>query len=117
MRTWLPGAARNELLAPNARGRLPTWSPPSAGNQVDVIHGRRGRESHPVRSLDPEQVEAPGDHALRRETQPQPERLGGVAEHAAVVVEAMEVVGESDRVRRQELRAAAIGGFAHRHGK
>ena len=38
----------------------------------------------------------------------EPERLRGVAEHAALVVEAMEVVGEPDRIRREQLRAAPL---------
>ena len=44
----------------------------------------------------------------------QAERLGGIAEHAALVVEAVVVVGQPDRVRRQQLRPAPLGCLAHR---
>ena len=33
---------------------------------------------------------------------------GGVAEHAALVVEAVEVVGDADRVIRERVRAAPL---------
>ena len=44
----------------------------------------------------------------------EPERLGRVAEHTALVVEAVEVVRQPDRVRRKQLGAAACDRLPHR---
>src|SRR5689334_12151461 len=64
---------------------------------------------HPLGSLDRDQVERLRDHVLRRPTEAEPERLRLAAlEHAVVVVEAVEVVGELDRVGREGVRAAPL---------
>src|SRR5689334_12594161 len=65
--------------------------------------------SHPVRCLDADEVEGPRDHRLRRAAEAEPERLLLALEHAMLVVEAVEVVCDADRVRRDALRAAAVG--------
>src|SRR5690242_18417119 len=50
---------------------------------------------HPLRRLDPDEVERPCDHALRRPAEREPERLLVALEHAVLVVEAVEVVGDA----------------------
>src|SRR5437899_10515501 len=67
--------------------------------------------SHPFRCLDSDEVEAAGDHRLRRATETEPERLLLALEHAMLVVEAVEVVREADRVRRHSLRASLDEGI------
>ena len=62
--------------------------------------------SHPLRCLDPDEVEAARDHGSRRTAEAEPERLLLALEHAVLVVEAMEVVGDADRVGGNALRAA-----------
>src|SRR5262249_8792588 len=62
--------------------------------------------SHPVRCLDSDEVEAARDHGLRRPAEAEPERLLLALEHAMLVVEAVEVVGDPDRVGGNTLRAA-----------
>src|SRR5579885_59482 len=81
---------------------------------ADPRAGATARSSHAFRRLDPDEAEAAGDHRLRRAAEAEPERLRLVAEDAALVVEAVEVVGEADRVRRQELRTAPRRRLAHR---
>ena len=49
------------------------------------------------------------DHRLGRATQREPEGFLIRADHAALVVEAVEVVGDLDRVDRDRVRAAALG--------
>src|SRR5690348_17769075 len=56
--------------------------------------------SHPVRCLDSDEVETGCDHPLRRHAEAQPEGLLLALEHAMLVVEAVEVVGDADRIRR-----------------
>src|SRR5579884_1558003 len=89
-----------------------------SGRAVDIgadpRAGATARSSHAFRRLDPDEAEAAGDHRLRRAAEAEPERLRLVAEDAALVVEAVEVVGEADRVRRQELRTAPRRRLAHR---
>src|SRR4051812_3933417 len=63
---------------------------------------------HSLRRLDPDQVEGAGDHALRGPAQREAKRLLVALEHAMLVVEAVEVVRDADRVRRQPLRAALL---------
>src|SRR5207248_4778196 len=70
-------------------------------------------ELHGLRRFDSDKVERAGDHELRLEDQPEAEGLLWYVEHAALVVETVEVVGEADRVRRQQLRAAPLGRFAN----
>src|SRR5947209_915507 len=67
---------------------------------------------HPVRCLDSDELEAACDHRLRRAAEPEAERLLVALEHAMLVVEAVEVVRQTDRIRRDALRAAALGRLA-----
>src|SRR4029079_9202950 len=80
---------------------------------------RRGRAStsHALRGLDAEQVEADGDHRLRGRAERQAEALCLRLEHAVVVVEAVEVVRDADRVRREGVRAAALRRLPHDAGQ
>ena len=67
------------------------------------------RTLHPVGRFDPHQVERAGDHRLRRRGQAEPEGLGLALEDAVLVVEAVEIVRQADRVRREGVWAAALG--------
>src|SRR6185503_14965843 len=62
--------------------------------------------SHPFRCLDADEVEAARNDRLRRATEAEPERLLLALEHAVLVVEAVEVVGDPDRVGGNSLRPA-----------
>src|SRR2546430_11519035 len=68
------------------------------------------RSLHALRRVHSDEVEAARDHELRRAAQAEPERLLLALEHAVLVVEAVEVVGDADRVRRDRLRPALRGG-------
>src|SRR5205823_6295271 len=68
---------------------------------------------HPVGRLDADQVERARDHASCRAHEAEAEGLRLLAEHAVAVVEAVEVVGEPDRVVGDPLRAAPGRGLAH----
>ena len=56
----------------------------------------------------PIEVEAARDHELRRAAEREAERLLLALEHAMLVVEAVEVVGDADRVGRDRLRPALL---------
>src|SRR5437764_14948358 len=62
--------------------------------------------SHPFRCLDPDEIEAARDHGPGRAAEPQPECLLHALEHAVLVVEAVEVVGDPNGIRRDSLGAA-----------
>src|SRR4051812_12764012 len=59
--------------------------------------------SHPFRCLDPDEVEAARDHGLGGAAESEPESLLLALEHSVLVVEAVEVVGDADRVSRDPL--------------
>src|SRR3954447_12050507 len=63
--------------------------------------------SHPFRCLDPDEVETARDHGLGRTAEAEPERFLLALEHAVLVVEAVKVVGDTDRIDRPGLRAAS----------
>ena len=63
-----------------------------------------------LRCVDPDEVEAARDHGLRRAAEREPEASLLALEHAMLVVEAVEVVGDADRVRGMRLRPALRGG-------
>ena len=63
---------------------------------------------HSLGSLDSDKVQAARDHGLCRATQREPERLLVGSEHLHFVVEAVEVVGDLDRVGRDPLRPALL---------
>src|SRR5581483_5108141 len=69
---------------------------------------RASYELHPLRRLHRDEVEAAGDHALRRPAEGEPERLLLALQHPMMVVEAVELVGDPDRVRRDRVRAAPL---------
>src|SRR5947199_2513066 len=69
--------------------------------------------SHPLRCLDSDEVEAARDHPLRRAAEAEPEGLLLALEHAMIVVEAMKVVGDADRVHGHALRPALRDGVRH----
>src|SRR5437870_1176533 len=62
--------------------------------------------SHPVRCLDADKVEAARDDRLRGAAEGEAEALLLALEDAMLVVEAVEVVGDADRVRGDPLRPA-----------
>src|SRR5690242_9882446 len=62
--------------------------------------------SHPFRRLDADEIETGCDHPLRRHAETEPERLLLALEHAMLVVEAVEIVGDADRMGRDRLRPA-----------
>src|SRR5262249_29382882 len=64
-------------------------------------YARARRILHPLGRRDADKIEAAGDHDLRRTDEREPERALLALEHAVLVVEAMEVVGDPDRVGRQ----------------
>src|SRR6266540_1542168 len=64
--------------------------------------------SHSFRRLYSDQVEAPGDDRLRGPAEAEAEGLRVAVEHAVLGVEAVEVVGDPDRVVRDRMRAAAL---------
>src|SRR5439155_6780618 len=65
---------------------------------------------HPLGRLDADEIERSRDHRLGRPAQAEAEALRRAAlEHPVLVVEAVEVVRELDRVRGQRVRTAARG--------
>ena len=66
------------------------------------------RSLHALGRVDPDEVETARDHGLRRAAEREPERLLLALEHAVLVVEAVEVVGDADRVLRDPLRPALL---------
>src|SRR5215471_5105805 len=61
---------------------------------------------HPLRRLDSDEIETARHDELGRTAEGQPERLVLRFEHAMLVVEAVEVVGDPDRVGRNRMRPA-----------
>src|SRR4051794_28618227 len=61
---------------------------------------------HTVGGLDADEPQTRGDHLLGRTAERQAERFLLALEHAMLVVEAVEVVGDADRIGRDRLRAA-----------
>ena len=86
---------------------FPVSSSPSATGEV----------LHAVRRLDPDEIEGARDHLLRGAAEGEPEGLLLALEHAMLVVEAVEVVGDADRVGRYPLRAALLGGVRGDEGQ
>ena len=88
-------------------------SVPSAGTTVGLSISRRhmcSGASTPTRSRER------ADDVARGRDEREPERLVLAAlrrQHPVVVVEAVEVVGEPDRVHRDRVRAAPLGRLAH----
>src|SRR5438132_10400362 len=73
---------------------------------------------HPFGCFDADEVERAFDDRLRRAAKAEPERLRVAAvEHAVLVVEAVEVVGDVDRVVRELMRAAPLGRLCDDGGK
>src|SRR5579862_1039794 len=68
---------------------------------------------HPLRCLDADELQRARDHRLRRPTEREPEGFLLALEHAVLVVEAVEVVGDADRIHRDRLRAAPVRRVAH----
>src|SRR3954447_12502424 len=61
---------------------------------------------HTVGGVDADELQARGDHLLGRAAEREAESFLLALEHAMLVVEAVEVVGDADRVGRNRLRAA-----------
>src|SRR5437867_3146537 len=73
------------------------------------------RTPHPFGRVDSDEIETPGNDALRRTDQPQPECLGLRPDDAVLVVEAVEVVCDPDGVDRDGVWCAALRGLgSHR---
>src|SRR3954469_16998817 len=89
----------------------------AAGSTVEASGLAIGSILHPLRRFDPHQIEAARDHGLCRGAETEPERLGLALEHAVVVVEAVEVVGNPDRVVRNTLRSAPLRRLGHYIGE
>src|SRR5438445_6143167 len=89
---------------PKGRGQVGELHPSSFTSERD----RRSPELslHPVRRVDPYEIEAARDDGPRRAAEAQPERFLLALEHTMLVVEAVEVVGDPDRIGRNSLRAA-----------
>src|SRR5215471_4723673 len=68
---------------------------------------------HPLRRPDSDQIEAARDHQLRRAAEREPERLVLGFEHAVLVVEAVEVVGDADRICGDRVGPAAFSRFTN----
>ncbi len=94
---------------PDARpeARLETSETLAPAQQQPVAH----RVNRYIRAgaVDPDEVEAARDHRGGRPAEAEPERLLVALEHAMLVVEAVEVVGDPDRVGRDRLRAPLLG--------
>src|SRR6188508_3401342 len=72
---------------------------------------------HPLGCFDPQEVERASDHGRGCLAKSEAERLLLALEHAVVVVEAVEVVGDADGVRREGMRAATLGRLGHDRGE
>ena len=83
---------------------------PNCGNVSVRLTGNS--RLHPLGRVDSDQMQATRDHELRRAAEPEPERLPSSTDHADVVVEAMEVVGDLDRVDRDPLRRPPLSRLA-----
>src|SRR5213592_2448842 len=71
---------------------------------------RTTTESHALRRLDSDEVEAACDHGLRRPDEGDPKGPRSPAfEHAVIVVEAVEVVGDVGDVDGEGVRPAPLG--------
>src|SRR5690242_18377588 len=103
-------------LSPRPTQRPAPSAPASVTRQSSSARLRSGRapllmrESlHPLGRLDADQVQRAGDHDARRRGEAEPERLRlAASEHPVPVVEAVELVGDADRIRRQRVRAAPL---------
>src|ERR1700730_1392302 len=73
--------------------------------------------SHALWRLDPDQVETARDHPLSRAAEREPERLLVAFQYAVLVVEAVKVVGNADRVLRDRLRATLLGRVGGNRGQ
>src|SRR5581483_1787747 len=97
--------------------RMTTKSPSISAVYLRACTSAIGR-LHPLRRLDADQVERPLHHGLRRAAEAEAERLRVAAlEDAVLVVEAVEVVGDVDRVVRQLVRAAPLSRLRHDGGE
>ena len=67
--------------------------------------------SHPLGRLDADEVELSAITACVARHEREPEVLRLALEHAVLVVEAVEVVGDANRVGRERVRAAALDGL------
>src|SRR5262245_25674037 len=72
---------------------------------------------HARGSLASDQLEAERDHDLRRTDEAEPELLRLAVEHPVLVVEAVEVVRDADRVGRERVRPAPLDGLLDDPGK
>ena len=103
-----PARSRRPAHAP---GRFPAPAAPVGSTADDP------KRLHPLRSFHTDEAEASRNHRLRGpdETQ-ETECLGLALEDTVLVVEAMEVVGDADRVVRDRLRAALASASATTSG-
>src|SRR5439155_9574222 len=79
------------------------------GSATDASGRAMGSILHPVWGFHPDEIEAARDHRLGRPAEAEPEGLRVALEHAVAGVEAVEVVGDADRVVRDPLRPAPLG--------
>src|SRR6185503_9398543 len=112
-------AASGSARSPTASRRSAagsSWTAPPAAARASA-RASRCSGLHPLGRLHPDEVESAREHGARRLHQREPERLLLALEHTVLVVEAVEVVGELDRVLGHRLRAAALGRLPHHGGE
>src|SRR5581483_7473913 len=125
-----PSGLRSPSIAPRQPFRTPNVSCPSSQSrrQTARITGFSPGQSpppvsiptrmarailHSLRRADPDKLQAAREDALRRAAEPEAERFRIGVDHPEVVVEAVEVVRDLDRVDRERLRPASRGRLAH----
>src|SRR5437868_9873533 len=95
-------------LSPRPIQRAAAIAPASVTRTSSIAMLRSGAwrltALHPFRCLDADELEAARDHRLGRPAQREPECLLLALEHAVLVVEAVEVVGDADRIGGNALR-------------
>src|SRR5437762_13242714 len=105
-----PAALKNTADPPGASA----VSPNGVYTESSAIEPTTSRlTSHPIRGVDPQEVEAVAEHLAHRRCQHQARRLLGLAEHAVLVVPGVRQAGEPFKVAgdaRSEERRVGKGG-------
>src|SRR5581483_628056 len=108
-------------LSPRPIQRAAAIAPASVTRTSSIAMFRSGAclvtALHPLRCLDADELETPCDHRPGRPAERESERFLLALEDAVLVVEAVEVVGDADRVCRNPLRPPPLGRLAHHRRK